>query len=676
MKTKITLLTFFMLSLLFTGYSQNLRPQNRVLLAKKKGNTFEKVMLFDFGKKRRKKTFLKIPKEFKDYQLLSLNKLAMRGFSNEINSPETMSLTVPNQSSTMTLELVKVHITTDDFSIVELPSGRMIKPAPITHYRGVVKNKKNSKVAVSIQNNEVSGIISLDNVVGNLVLGKLSNSEEHIIYRDKDISHLNNFVCQVDESYKKNKQNKEELKNNSPMRREGKCPKIFFDIANDVVSDKGGVNAASAFVEAMFNQVAILYDNEGIGIKLSGIRAWSSRAPFNDLDSYRSYRNRNQFNGDLGHFVTYDYSGGVAWVSGLCGSYRYGLSGINRNYSNVPRYSWNISTIAHELGHNFGSDHTHACVWNGNNTAIDGCYQTEGNCRRPGAPSDGGTIMSYCHLNSVGTNLRKGFASQPVSIIKRTINNGSCVDTCSTDGGGGTGGDEVSCAGIPAWSENTNYKAGDKIVYNGKLFERTGNNDWNDLGTCGSDDCLGIDQWFDNTSYSEGDLVIYQGNLFKIENGDWVNLGACDNQNSDPCSGIDPWNDYTSYRNGDKVVSSGRAFELVNGAWSELAVCLNQPGASIVKPINERELKTSLLLVYPNPVKEFVNFQIKGIYNKNTLIKILDIQGKIVVEKKIDKTSPLGTLKGNIDVSTLSKGVHFIKIKNGKKQITKKFMIE
>ena len=676
MKNNFTLIVLFLLTFVFAGQAQFTRPRSRVLSAKEQGEAFKKIELFNYGQKKIRNRSIKIPKEFKNYQLLSLNREALRNFSSKGSAPKTMSISLPNQSSVMILELVRVQITTDDFSIAELPSGRTIKPIQIDHYRGIVKNKRNSRVAVSIQENEVSAIISLDDTVGNFVLGKLSDSDDHIIYRDKDISHLNDFVCQVDESYRKTKQNDAELKASEPASGKGKCPKIFFDIADDVVSDKGGVNAASAFVEAMFNQVAILYNNEGINIKLSGIRAWSSRAPFNDLDSYRSYRNRNQFNGDLGHLLTYNYSGGVAWVSGLCSSYKYGLSGIYRNYTNVPRYSWNISTIAHELGHNFGSSHTHACVWNGNNTAIDGCYQTEGNCRRPGAPSDGGTIMSYCHLSSVGTNLRKGFASQPANVIRRTINNGSCVDTCSTDGGGDNGDDEISCAGVDAWTDNINYSSGDKVVYNGRLFERTGNSSWNDLGTCSSDDCYGVAAWSENTSYSEGDVIIYQGNLFKRTNGDWVNLGACDNQDSDPCSGIEAWSDNTSYRAGDKVVYQGRAFEWTGNEWSEIAVCSNQPGASIDEITMNNDIKTSLLLVYPNPVRDLMNFQIKGIDKKTTLIKIMDTQGKLLINKRIDSISPLGTLKGTINVGVLTKGVHFIQVINGKKKIIKKFMIE
>lgn len=71
-------------------------------------------------------------------------------------------------------------------------------------------------------------------------------------------------------------------------------------------------------------------------------------------------------------------------------------------YNNVPNYSWSVQVVTHEFGHLLGSKHTHACVWNGNNTAIDGCAGgTEGGCSTPGIPFNGGTIMSYCHMTSV-----------------------------------------------------------------------------------------------------------------------------------------------------------------------------------------------------------------------------------------------------------------------------------
>ncbi|MDR6562970.1 MULTISPECIES: M12 family metallo-peptidase [unclassified Arcicella] len=52
-------------------------------------------------------------------------------------------------------------------------------------------------------------------------------------------------------------------------------------------------------------------------------------------------------------------------------------------------------TIAHEIGHTFGSPHTHDCSWPGG--MIDYCSADEGGCNKPLAMERSrGTIMSYC----------------------------------------------------------------------------------------------------------------------------------------------------------------------------------------------------------------------------------------------------------------------------------------
>ncbi|WP_035085435.1 carbohydrate-binding protein [Aquimarina latercula] len=668
MKRIFTLLITLLMTLPFFAQSQNIKPKHQITSAKLSGKHFEEISLFNL---KSSKSNVIIPKEFKNYSILSLRQSAMKKIG---AAPEALNLQLPSEKSSMLLELVRVTIVSDDFSIVEMPSGKVIEPLKnITHYRGIVKNSPNSIAAITIKDGEISGIISLSDGQGNLVLAKLDTSDDHILYEDKDINHLNDFVCQTENLRSIETPKKKDYQKNAPAANQTKCPEIFFDIGNDIVRDKGGSQAASNYIQSIFNQVAILYNNEGIKIKISGIRAWTSSAPFNNLDNYRSYRNQNGFNGDLGHFVTYNYSGGVAWLNGLCGSYRYGLSGINRNYSNVPVYSWTVNVIAHELGHNFGSNHTHSCVWNGNNTAIDGCYNTEGSCGRPGIPSNGGTTMSYCHLTSAGINLSKGFGNQPADAIRRTINRANCVDTCNTDGGGGNG-DEVSCAGIDEWSENVTYVAGDKVTYQGNLFERTTNNDWNTLGVCSIDPCFGVDDWNENTTYSPGDLVIYQGNLFRRNNNqDWDSLGSC--ENNDPCFGVDDWNENTSYAVGDKIIYQGNLFEWTANGWEQLASCSNASRSLFPGEVDDSALPPSFS-IYPNPASDVLNIEANNSTNKVEHILIRDINGRVIKTIKPKEKPSYLSFKQSIVIDELVTGVYFIQIINADNISTKKFFVQ
>ncbi|HEY3122591.1 MAG TPA: M12 family metallo-peptidase, partial [Thermoanaerobaculia bacterium] len=112
-------------------------------------------------------------------------------------------------------------------------------------------------------------------------------------------------------------------------------------------------------------------------------------------------------------------TGGIAWLGVLCasdffqGGHWGGAYGVDQVNGNYPANLWDLISSAHEMGHNFGSPHTH-CF----SPPIDMCYSGEAGCYsgpvvNPGPL--GGTIMSYCHL------LQGGFANIDLRFHQRCI---------------------------------------------------------------------------------------------------------------------------------------------------------------------------------------------------------------------------------------------------------------
>jgi hypothetical protein len=354
--------------------------------------------------------------------------------------PDHIALSLPTANGIVVLDLERTSAITDDLVVRQASDGRTVQPEASVHYKGMVQGDANSLVSISVFQREVMGLISDDS--GEQVIGRFDRApgDLHVLYHERDLRRTSGAVCGTPDS--PGVYGHDELQD-GPGDRSIRCVRWYWEVGNDIFLNKGSVLNATNYVTGLFNQSATLYANDGISVSLLEVFVWDVASPYNGTSSSSRLSQfgttRTSFNGDMAHLLDNGGYGGVAWLNTLCAgtSSRMAYSGINNSYNNVPTYSWSVEVVTHEQGHNLGSRHTHACAWNGNGTAIDGCGPTagytEGSCPTAPNPTGGGTIMSYCHLvGGVGINFNNGFGPQPKAVILNAVNGATCLLSCGT----------------------------------------------------------------------------------------------------------------------------------------------------------------------------------------------------------------------------------------------------
>lgn len=427
---KIGFLVLLLCSVIGFGQSGAVSQKVQDLMtAKRQFNDFEL-----FTKNVENKT-AKYMESASDVTVLNLNSSELNRIMDE--SPELITLSVPYQDREIAVKLYKYNVLTDTFFATD-ESGNVLDYTPGQYYRGIVEGDFNSIVAISFFDNDVIGVIST-NQDGNIVLGKSTDQQDYVSYSDKNLFGQSNFSCGI-EDIEYNQQIMEQLSfdpNTVPMSSfTSNCVRIYYEIAYKPFLQKGkSISATLNWITGIQNNIATLYNNDNISIALSQVRIWTYSDPYTGDygENLNDFANSGvQFNADLAHLVNYPTTTSVAYLDSICNGYNFAYSGIDMSYGQVPTYSWTIMAMTHEMGHAMGSPHTHACAWNGNDTAIDGCGASAGyseGCNGP-IPSNGGTIMSYCHLISgVGINFNNGFGPQPGQLIRSNIDSKPCLGT-------------------------------------------------------------------------------------------------------------------------------------------------------------------------------------------------------------------------------------------------------
>jgi hypothetical protein len=311
-------------------------------------------------------------------------------------------------------------------------------------FRGYVSGDPDSYVVLSLSPYGNSGLIrsgKLQYFVSPRRGGKQSgDGVEYAIYELGDIpvdKQTMNIKC-----YTKHTDNKQVLPEKTEASSESYAWRVaFVAVETDYEYWQlfGNTDAAVAYVIQLMGTVSSFYERDiNVKLYLSYIRIWpNSECPFNEwdtgpaLDEFKFYwrDNMDSVERDIAHMLSGKANdAGMADVDQLC-DYDWGFAvsqGIRGWYPRPPvdkhPDNGDLSVVSHEIGHNFGSPHTH-CY----DPPIDNCGQDFDDCWNGIYECQVGTLMSYCGGCPGGlSNQLLSFHPRVVSRIRESVDT-SCL---------------------------------------------------------------------------------------------------------------------------------------------------------------------------------------------------------------------------------------------------------
>jgi hypothetical protein len=364
--------------------------------------------------------------------------------------PKTISVSVPTARGAYNLRLVETKVTRSDYR-VEVSAGEVVYTKPLgVHYHGIVEGHAGSIASASFFDGEMS-ILASTRELGNFTVNKTDENGRYISYFDRDMYEYPAFTCGTEEPDEIPEFLQDQRMMQSIWANRGGDPCVGLHVEADynLFQNKGNsVENTVEYIEGIMSQVKLVYELESINLLLSYLNVWDTPDPFeggDPLGAFGSWLRTGQgiLNGDFGQLIAFDGSGygvsnGIGNDACFSDHIKIQYSSIDPSYSDFPNFSWTINVVGHELGHCIASYHTHACVWNGDFSAIDNCGPScfgtgEGdNCISfpPILPPEGGTVMSYCHGCAVGINLSLGFGPQPGDALRAALAATTCLADC------------------------------------------------------------------------------------------------------------------------------------------------------------------------------------------------------------------------------------------------------
>lgn len=384
---------------------------------------------------------------------LKLNFSELESVYNSKSYELTLNIPVGNSNSLRTsvpVILKRFNVYTDDVKIVEktISGDKPLKiNNPVLTYTGVLPDIKNSLVVLNFFENEIVGLVKTDNDI--YVIGKIGKetdvTDNYILFSESNRKMSNALSCGseifgVPQEIKNTIQTLKSNRDNGFQTMLNAVVAIDIDhFSNNVYG--GATNAINWGTALIAATSAIYMKEENIKLSIGYIRSWTIPDPYTSTSGpvmLNQFANewistQGSVNRVIAHLLTRRNNldvAGIAYLGVLCNNnLGYGLSGtLTGVINNIPNYSYDVVVVAHEMGHNFGSPHTHNCSWVGG--PIDTCEQVEGGCYNGPIRPTVGTIMSYCDLVS-GGSVVLDFGDQPGELIRIRAESVGCITPLS-----------------------------------------------------------------------------------------------------------------------------------------------------------------------------------------------------------------------------------------------------
>jgi len=243
--------------------------------------------------------------------------------------------------------------------------------------RGVIEGDPSSRVFLALGEHTTNGLIESDG--STYVLAKNNSAGWTAVYNLNDVDpedmNWKDFYCDVVDSGNAIEQRRARSRNNVVG---DDCQALRIAVETDWEFTElfgGSVDASGEYAVTLFGALSTIFEADmDVQTQISFLRIWNDdsdpwtmQTALDQLDQLRFYWEENMESVDrhLTHLLSgRNLGGGSAFLNGVCTYNGYAVSANLLGSFPLPLQdnhwnNWDVYAVAHQTGHNCGTDHTH-----------------------------------------------------------------------------------------------------------------------------------------------------------------------------------------------------------------------------------------------------------------------------------------------------------------------------